>query len=435
VSINREILDLLNRDATHGESIYKQQKLVMRLLYFAAHKAWPLISGNRLRDYHLAQALAKRASVTFVEMCHEGEQPTSRSDGCAWDRIVSLKKPPSYTLRNIARGIAGPAPLSVLNYFEPQLESELARLLDEHTFDTAQIEGIHLSRYLAALRSARNPPAILVDWHNIESELMWRYSENAPSWAKRLLARRTAQLLEKAELQLLETCDAHTVASNRERDKLLALCPFAKIHVVPNGVDIKHFSPESTGAQRSPSPGVSKHDLLFVGSMDYHPNVDAATWFVNDIWPAIARRYPEFKFVIVGRNPSKEVLRLRSDRVRVTGTVEDVRPFYASALAVVVPLRIGGGTRLKILEAMAAGVPVISTRLGAEGIDAEHDVHILLADTRSDIANAIHQVVSSPNTRVRLVDAARNLAETRYDWAVLGERLHRIHNDLMPPRG
>jgi polysaccharide biosynthesis protein PslH len=404
----------------------------MRLLYFAAHQMWPLTSGNRLRDYHLSRQLVKRASVTFVETCHKGEQPTTRSDDCGYDRIVSLNKGKGYKLQNILRGIVGPTPVTVLNYFEPQSESRLAGVLASSRFDTLQMEGIHLSRYLAVIKAAPTSPAVVVDWHNIESELMWRYSENAPSWPKRLVAKRTARLLERAELRLLERCDVHTVASEREKEKLLALCPFARVHVVPNGVDTKYFSPSGIDATHpSTEPATWHQNLLFVGSMDYHANIDAVTSFARRIWPEIAKRHPKLKFVIVGRNPPQEVRRLESERVRVTGTVEDVRPFYGSALAVVVPLRIGSGTRLKILEAMAAGVPVVATRLGAEGIAVKHDVHVLLADTDTEISAAIDQVAISPQTRHRLVLAARQLVETRYDWSVLGDSLYQVHSELM----
>jgi sugar transferase (PEP-CTERM/EpsH1 system associated) len=404
----------------------------MRLLYFAAHQIWPLTSGNRLRDYHLSRQLVKRASVTFVETCHRGEQPTIRSGDCDYDRIISLRKGPGYKLQNILRGMVGPTPVTVLNYFEPQSESRLAGVLAGNRFDTLQMEGIHLSRYLAVIKAAPTSPAVVIDWHNIESELMWRYSENAPSWPKRLVAKRTARLLERAELQLLERCDVHTVASEREKEKLLALCPFANVHVIPNGVDTKYFAPsELAAAHPSAEAATSNQDLLFVGSMDYHANIDAVTSFAHRVWPEIAKRHPKLKFVIVGRNPTPEVRRLESERIRVTGTVEDVRPFYASALAVVVPLRIGSGTRLKILEAMAAGVPVVATRLGAEGIAAKHGVHVLLADTDTEICSALDQVAISPQTRNRLALAARQLVATRYDWSVLGESLYQVHSELV----
>jgi len=193
----------------------------MRLLYFAAHQAWPLTSGNRLRDYHLARELAKRASVTFVEMCRPGEEPSSPPSNCGFDEIISLKKGIGYTPGKIVRGLAGPTPLTALNYFQTRSASQLANLLIRRRFDTVQIEGVHLSNYLPVIQAAPNRPAILVDWHNIESELMWQYLESTSFWPKRKLARRTARLLERTEMMLLERWQAHTVVSERERQKLL----------------------------------------------------------------------------------------------------------------------------------------------------------------------------------------------------------------------
>jgi len=404
----------------------------MKLLYFAAHQAWPLTSGNRLRDYHLARELAKRASLTFVEMCHPGEQPSSPPSDSGFEEVISLKKGAGYTPDKIVRGMTGPTPLTILSYFQTRSASQLANLLTRRRFDAVQIEGVHLSRYLSVIQEVPNRPAILVDWHNIESEAMWRYSENTSNPLKKVLARRTAALLQRTEMMLLERCGVHTVASERERGKLLAQCHSANIHVIPNGVDTDFFSPARIAEMpRDDVVSVRKRSILFVGSMDYHANVEAVIWFTREIWPEIARRHPELEFIIVGRCPSSAVRELISERVRVTGTVEDVRPFYASAAALVVPLRVGSGTRLKILEAMAAGVPVVSTRLGAEGIDATHDVHLLNADNRTEMAAAIDQVVNSPETRSRLIQAARDLVVKYYDWALLGQELYRIHDDLV----
>jgi sugar transferase (PEP-CTERM/EpsH1 system associated) len=408
------------------------RRSTMRLLYFSAHQVWPLTSGNRLRDYHLARQLAKRTSVTFVEMCHPGEQRSSAPSDCGFEEIISLKKGVDYTPDKIVRGIIGSTPLAALNYFQTRSASQLANLLARGQFSSVQVEGVHLSKYLAVIQAAPNRPAILVDWHNIESELMWRYSENELIWPKRMLARRTATLLQRTETMLLERYGAHTVASEREREKLLARSPSANVHVIPNGVDTYLFSPARVAEMRR-HVGVSirKPSILFVGSMDYHANIDAVTWFAREVWPEIAQRHSELEFVIAGRRPSLAVRELASERVRVTGTVEDVRHFYATATVVVVPLRVGSGTRLKILEAMAAGVPIVSTRLGAEGIDATHDVHLLLADMGGEIIGAIDQIVGSVETSSRLTKAARDLVVRRYDWATIGEELYRIHCNLV----
>ncbi|MGH9678826.1 MAG: glycosyltransferase, partial [Candidatus Acidiferrales bacterium] len=368
----------------------------MKTLYFAPHAFWPIHSGGRLRDYQLARQLAARGEVTFVEMRDEGEEHHGFPADPSFASIITLEKERTYTPSKMLRGLVGPTPVTVLNCWSPRAASRLAELLKFREFDTVQIEGVHLMEFLPILRMAPGAPAIVVDWHNIESELMWRFAKTSGNHLKRAAARRTAKLIERAEARLLETCTNHTVTSERERKKLLARCPGANIQIIPNGVDTRFYSAEQIGeVSHASRPSGSKPTILFVGSMDYHANIDAVLWFSRNVWPEIARNDADLKFTIVGRNPGPEVRALTSDRIHVTGTVDDIRPFYASAVASIVPIRSGSGTRLKILKAMAAGVPVISTRLGAEGIEAEDGVHLLLADTGPEIAAAVYRVASS----------------------------------------
>ena len=337
------------------------------------------------------------------------------------------------------RGLAGPLPMTVLNCRSRSAARRLREILRDESFDTVQVEGVHLLEYLpailqaiarpAAQRVAR--PAVVVDWHNIESECMRRYAAGGAHWAKRLAARRTALLLERVEDRLLDAGVTHTVTSEREHRILQARRPAARVHVIPNGIDAALYSADNLDlARRRSGMGETKSTLLFVGSMDYHANIDAVLWFARAAWPQIACAIPDLQFTIVGRNPAREIRALASQRIRVTGTVDDVRPYYANAAAAVVPIRVGGGTRLKILEAMAAGVPVISTSLGAEGLEMENGTHLLLADSASQIAAAVQLIVSSAGLRADIIRAARLVAGRKYDWASIGEKLFEIHQGL-----
>jgi glycosyltransferase involved in cell wall biosynthesis len=403
----------------------------MKLLYFSAHEFWPVNFGAPLRNYQLARHLASHSSVTFVELRGVKTEQNSLPDDSGLAGIVTLKKGRTYTPSKIFRGLVGPTPLSVLNCWSRRSAFQLEDLVRSQQFATAQIEGVHLIKYLPIIQNAPAHPTIVVDWHNIESEGMWRFARNTDDLAKRIVAKRTAKLLERAEAWLLDNFSTHTVTSERERQELLVRRPDANVQVIPNGVDTRSFEPKFIAdAFGHSSPVGRKPTLLFVGHLNYHANVDAVTWFCRTAWPEIARHHPDLQFTIVGRDPAPEVRALASDRIHVTGTVEDVRPFYASAVAAVVPIRTGSGTRLKILEAMAAGVPVVSTRLGAEGIEAEDNVHLLLADSEPEIVAAIHRLVWSRETRCRLSHAARSLVCGLYDWSAIGKRLYRIHADL-----
>jgi glycosyltransferase involved in cell wall biosynthesis len=272
-----------------------------------------------------------------------------------------------------------------------------------------------MAAYLPAIRHKRLP--VVFDWHNIESEAMRRYSASARSALRRAYAAFTARRLAALEKRILREGLGHIVCSERERDALKRVAPDARVAVVENGVDARAFA--------AFEPAATRDRLVFVGSMDYHANVDAAVWFVRNVWPGLHEIFPMLRLTLVGSNPVEAVLALRSEPgVEVSGTVDDVRPYYAEALAAIVPLRLGGGTRLKILEAMAAGAPVISTPLGAEGLAVTPGVNILLAKQDRDWESHIRAVIENQDLRMGMARAARELACSRYDWEAIGASLH-----------
>jgi len=383
----------------------------LRILYFSPRDCWPLTTGARLRDYHLAQGLAVHSQLSYLALTAPGApRPAPLPPEAGFEQIL-IERDASYTPAKLLGGLLGPVPVTLRNYSSARAAQALTDLLAREDYDIVQIEGIHLAEYVRVIRRGAPRAAIVADWHNIESELMARYAETVPSWPKRIYAQRTAALIERSEQRLLRECDLHTVVSERERQKLLARCPEARIEVVPNGVDLGFYSQIS----RDPS---TARNIIFVGSMDYHANIDAAVWLVGSIWPLVRGQSPggAARLQIVGRQPVAEVRALAAADVEITGTVEDVRPYYAGALTLVVPLRVGGGTRLKILEAMAAGVPVISTALGAEGIDAENDVHIFIRDSEADIFNCIQALQTDPELGKRVAEAGKRLAYQKYSW-------------------
>lgn len=371
--------------------------------------------------------LGARCSVTLLQLSRPGESAVTWPQN-SLQRVLTYERDSAYTAGKILRGIAGPLPVTVLNYASKNVAVALSALLAEESFDAVQLESIHLLSYLDTIRSASRRPAVVADWHNVESELMARYAARTSNPAKRLVALRTAQLLKKAEQKLLSEADVHLVVSEREKTLLKQRAPQAEIYVVPNGVDASGF--EGVATERFAGGTAARKNVLYVGSMDYHANVDAVTWFAREIWPLVAIQFPELVFTVVGRNPGPSVRALASSNIRVTGSVDDVKPYYATAAAVVVPLRVGSGTRLKILEAMAAGVPVVSTKLGAEGLDAMDGLELLIADTPDSIATALARLLRNSAEAQALADAGKALVSKQYDWPLIGKRLYEIHNEL-----
>lgn len=412
----------------------------MRVLHFAPRVCWPLDTGAKLRNYHLARVLAKRARVTLLAF-GDAVEPLINIEN-PYEQVVTVKRGLGYTPAKILRGALGRTPLPLLNYTTAAMKQALAQILSEQDFDVVQVESIHLMGYLPILRAATRRPRVICDWHNIESELMQRYSEREPNLLRRTYAQRTARQLGTLEQQAMHDFDVHVVVSQRDRERLLKLNSASSISLIENGVDSANYSDqevekahaawrvqnsESVGGDGVRPAAREANRIVFVGSMDYHANIDGVVDFAHEVWPAIRERHPELVFTIVGRDPVAAVRQLATiPGVGVTGTVADVRPYYREALASIVPLKVGGGSRLKILEAMAAGVPVVSTTLGAEGLEVRHVENILVADTITQLRDAITRVVENEELRRQLSDAGRVLVASRYDWETLGANLFEV---------
>lgn len=397
----------------------------MRVLYLSPRFCWPTISGAHLRDFYFARTLARNVRLTYVGLVNDdarvqAEQLRHRLEPHNGTKVYALRRDAGYRPVNILRGLIGPTPLNVLNYTSDKVIAALEPILREQSFDVIQIESMHLIAYAERIRKVAPRTRLILDWHNIESEILARYAENDSNPLRAFYARRTSKLSRGVEDQLLDLCDAHTVCSERERGVLLQRVPGTRIEVVGNGVDCEFFA--DSAAQNG-----ELRDVLFMGRMDYHANIDAALYFARTTWPLIHARRPELRLVIVGAQPPDAVRALASDSVVVTGTVDDVRPYYHNALISVVPLRVGGGTRLKVLEAMAAGTPVASTTLGAEGLAVTQGKDILIADSFDAMAEAVVSMQSDSPQRQRLIVNARQLVQTKYDWNVVGEVLLRLY--------
>lgn len=391
----------------------------MRILFLSPRQCWPPLSGAKLRDFYLARALGQQADLTYVHFVDPGMPPLTRGELPFCRDVISVPKPRAYTPLQMARGLAGRWPLPVLNYTSDEMTAALVRLARGARYDLLHLDSIHMAGCLRALAAALgSAPRAVYDWHNIESEIMRRYSGAAGSPLRRLYAAWTAGKLARLERSTLSAAFGHLVCSERERRQLLALAPAARIAVVENGVDAAYFSAQA--------PGSAPDRILFVGLMSYHANVEAAVAFTRAVWPRLREKLPACRLTLVGADPAAAVLALRAiPGVEVTGTVPDVRPYYSHALAAIVPLRTGGGTRLKILEAMAAGVPVVSSALGAEGLQVEPGRNILLADPDDTQAwlQALTSLAASEARRRALATAARELVRERYDWTILGRCL------------
>jgi len=235
--------------------------------------------------------------------------------------------------------------------------------------------------------------------------------------------------LMRFERHVCQTVDHIIAVSEADAAAFRTLAPGRPLTVVPNGIDAAPYARSDTSLDLGPAA------LVFTGSMSYRPNVDAALWFADQVLPAIRAAVPEARFFIVGSQPHARLHPLRErDDVQITGWVPDVIPFLHAAAVFVVPLRMGSGTRLKILQAMAAGRAVVSTRLGAQGLDAQDGIALRLADTASDFARVVIDLLGAPEKRRALGQAGARLVAQRYDWSVIVPRLLGVYDALVPHR-
>jgi polysaccharide biosynthesis protein PslH len=397
----------------------------MRIFFLSPRTCWPPVTGARLREYHLLRALAARAEVTYA-CFRDTKDPPLDAELSFCRRIVCVNPPPMYTMSKILLGLVGRWPLPVVNYTSSAMASAIENISRNGPFDVLHLDSIHMAAYVAQLPPGIASARVVYDWHNIESESMRRYSESLNPLTglhRKAYARWTASRLAALERSVLGAAAGHIVCSSRERDQLLINSPGARIEVIENGVDNRLYAENAL-----PGNIHRRNRLVFVGSMNYHANIDAVTKFVRYIWPSLRQRFPEWRLTLVGSDPTSAVLALGDQPgVEVTGRVPDVRPYYQEAIAAVVPLRMGGGTRLKILEAMAAGVPVVSTTIGTEGLAVTPGINILLADTDEDWLVKLSSLVTNPSQRTSLAAAAQRLTRTSYDWDIIGQKLYNTY--------
>ena len=301
------------------------------------------------------------------------------------------------------------------------MAKELKTLLENRRFDVLHFEMLHTGQYLLQISKKQIAKGIL-DQQNIDSCIWQRLITTERNLFKKLLYHWQYKAFFRFENRMCPTFDKCLCVSKEDGDRLASICPDANIEVVPNGVDVDYFSPTDTEENES--------NIVFVGSMDWQPNEDAVLYFCESIFPLIKPEIPDVKFFIVGSKPTDRVLKLGSmEGVVVTGLVDDVRTYVAESAVYIVPLRIGGGTRLKILQAFAMKKAVVSTSIGCEGLGLTDEEHLLISDDPSDFADKVIRLSRDKQLRRKLGENGRILVQEKYDWKSITVKLENIYRN------
>jgi glycosyltransferase involved in cell wall biosynthesis len=387
----------------------------MKVLWVKAGKLLPVDTGGKIRSYNILRHLARNHKVTLLSYYGGQPDPVYESEIarqmpgalciCTKNPERPLARSVDYVFRLLSH-----APYAVSQFTHRRVRQTVVEWLSDGRCDVAVCDFLAASLNFPSVLPV---PTVLFQ-HNVETILWRRRARSAPNLGRRFFYLHEAVKMERCEKRALAIFHHVVAVSNRDRDEMVSLGSKCPITVVPTGVDTEKYRvvPSATG-----DPPL----VVFTGSMDWEPNIDGVEYFCREIWPIVLRAIPDARFQIVGRTPHSRVQRLASDSVEVTGTVPSVTDYLRQATVVVVPLRAGGGTRLKIFEAMAMGKAIVSTSIGAEGLDVTHGCNLLLADDSQSFADSILRLLREPSLRRGYEQAAATLA-SHYDWVQIAER-------------
>jgi glycosyltransferase involved in cell wall biosynthesis len=305
----------------------------------------------------------------------------------------------------LATGLFARLPLAVSRYESAAMRRKISELIRSERFDSVVCD------FLAPAANFENPGDCVLFQHNVETIIWQRHVQNASDPLRKAYFGLQATRMFAFERDICRSAAGVVAVSDADASLMQSMFGVPRVSAVPTGVDVDYFTPRET-------PAEAVADLMFVGSMDWMPNSDGVLFFVNEILPLIRRKRPNCSLAIVGRAPGPEIRALagRDPHIKVTGTVADVRPYLWGSAVSIVPLRIGGGTRLKIYESMAARTPVVSTTIGAEGLSVESPTDIRLADTPEAFADMCLDLLNDRAERKRIADAGWDLVSTKFSW-------------------
>jgi polysaccharide biosynthesis protein PslH len=405
----------------------------MKLLLLTPQLPWPPQQGTAIRNFNLIDQLARRHTIDLLTFLAPGEALDDRSplhELCR--RVAAVPQPLRPPLRRARDTALNSLPDMALRLESDAMRAQVQAWVRAEAYDIVQAEGIEMARY-GIQASADGRARFLYDAHNAEYLLQERNARTdltlPARWHAAGYSLVQARKLRAYEARVCRRAAAVLAVSGPDADALRALAPEASVTVISNGIDLDYYAP-SDGADASAPPAPL---LVFTGKMDYRPNIDAMLWFGSAVFPRILARREDVRLQIVGRNPHPRLDVLRENpAVEITGAVDDVRPYMHGAGVYVIPLRVGGGTRFKALEAMAAARPIVSTSLGVEGIGVRHGNELLLADTPDAFTDAALTLLEPGNEALRhhLGENARRFAEAHYGWEPIVERLDALYQEL-----
>jgi glycosyltransferase involved in cell wall biosynthesis len=393
----------------------------LRILWLKTGPLHPLDTGGKIRTYNMLRELKKHHELTYLALCPPScarehlKAASEYSHQQIWVSWEETKKGSTAFFNELAGNFLGSRlPYVIAKYRSEQMARKIQEIDSSGACDLIICDFLTPSVNLF-LHGYRPKTPTLLFQHNVESLIWKRLFDKASGAVKKFYFRRQWQRMEQYEKDACSACDGVVAVSDEDAALFREFGIQNVLGAVPTGVDVPYFA--------SIKPNRKPQSMVFLGSMDWMPNIDAAHYFANEVFPLIKAKFPKVTWTIVGRNPPQSVkdLGAADPQIIVTGTVADVRPYLAEADIMIVPLRIGGGTRIKIYEGMASATPVVSTRIGAEGLPVTTGGNILLADSPEDFTQAVGDLFNNTQLREKIGNCGRAFVQERFGWEAVNQ--------------
>ncbi len=393
----------------------------MKILWVKAGGLVPLDLGGRIRSFHILRELARSHEITVFTFYAEEPDDPHQELSKVFARVERhpLKLPAQRSFGEAAlyaRSLFSLRPFTIVKFCQRAVARDLRRLVREQRFDVWVCDFA----VAGGVIPWKSPYPKILFTHNVEAQIWRRHFASARNPLWKAVCLREYLTMNRAEKRYARRADHVLTVSETDRLSFRRWLNPEKMTVIPTGVDLDYFAPAHGE--------VKPHSLVFTGAMDWMANEDGVLYFITDVLPLIRQQLPDVTLTVVGRLPSARLCSIaaRFPGVRLTGRVEDIRPYVAESALYVVPLRVGGGTRLKIFEAMAMGKAVVSTSIGAEGLPIQNGNQIILADTKDEFAGCVVELLRNPSQRSTLERAGREFVESGYGWPAVARQFEQV---------
>ena len=394
----------------------------MKILMLTPYLPYPLLSGGQIRTFNLLKHLSKNHQITLFALIKDQKerQYTAQLEKfCHKVRVFKRSRHP-FTIKNVLQTAISKYPFLVVRNYSAKAAKAVEKELEKDHYDLIHAETFYMMPHIKQTKI----PTILVE-QTIEYLGYENYADQAPVYLRPLL-NIDVRKIKNWEKHYWQRSNKLIVMSQEDKNFIK---PFVKrdekIAVVENGVDVHWFNQKQRIKPKQPT-------ILFVGTFNWLPNREAVKFLVHQVWPKIKIKIPQARLWIVGNAPTADILRLskKQNRIKVTGGIADIRDAFRAASVLVAPVFSGKGTRYKVLEAMAAGTPVVATPLAVEGLKVKHQQHVLIAKTATEITRATAELIRQPDLRQKLARNAKNFVGQHYDWPLIARKLNQIYNSV-----